>query len=93
MYLMKSYGGLTRGHHAHLTDTWNVLKSICSVNAQTSKQQVEMRKSRITRDEVDVAILFNWFLQHPPFCSVDLIMTLSRRSTAIWLEKLEGKLC
>lgn len=90
MCSMKNYGGLTRGRG--ITETvltrWTLgmiylqnicadVEEFCNVEAPTSEQHVEMRPTRISRDEADTQKLSNWFSKHPPFCNTDVIMSLS----------------
>ncbi|KAG5876962.1 hypothetical protein JTB14_027861 [Gonioctena quinquepunctata] len=88
---MKSNKGLTSGRC--ITETvlarWTLgmiylqnicadVEEFCNVEAPT-KQHVEMRPTRISRDEADTQKLSNWFSKQPPFRNTDVIMSLSSR--------------
>ncbi|CAG9814961.1 unnamed protein product [Phaedon cochleariae] len=95
MRAMKSYGGLTRGRG--VTDSvlsrWIVgmlcLQHICDqiemftdVRSATSEQHVDMRPSRVTRDNVDIEKLRSWFAEHPPFLEIEELVSLSTGAIA-----------
>lgn len=90
MKSMKSYGGLTRGRGmtdsvlsrwtlgmVYLHNICHEVDTYCEVTTATTEQHVDMRPSRITRDESDTEKLCSWFAQHPPFLTTDLIMSIS----------------
>lgn len=84
---MKSFGDLPRGRGiidsdlgrwilgmAFLQKICTDLESYCDVTSATSEQHVEMKPSRITRDDEDVEKLSRWLSDHPPFPETDMIM-------------------
>ncbi|KAF6198043.1 hypothetical protein GE061_007789 [Apolygus lucorum] len=90
MRAMKTYGGLTHGRG--ITDSvlsrWTVemlcLQQICEqvelyteVRSGTSEQHVDMRPSRVTRDNADVKKLKVWLSEHDPFQDNKELMSLS----------------
>lgn len=90
MKSMKSYGGLTRGRGmtesvlsrwtlgmVYLQNICNEVETYCNVNTATTEQHVDMRPSRVARDESDTEKLCRWFSQHPPFPTTDFIMSIS----------------
>ena len=90
MKSMKSYGGLTRGRGmtesvlsrwtlsmVYLQNICNEVETYCNVNTATTEQRVDMRASRVARDESDTEKLCRWFSQHPPFPTTDFIMSIS----------------
>lgn len=90
MKTMKSIGGLThgRGIKDSVLTMWtlgmiflqNVCEEIekyCDVSFTTSEQHIEMRNSRINRDNDDVKKLLDWFSQHPSFPEMKEIMSIS----------------
>lgn len=90
MKTMKSFGGLTRGRGitesvltrwtlgmVYLQNICTDVESYCDVTTATSEQHIDMRPSRLTRDEEDAQKLRNWFSHHPPFPKTDFIMSLS----------------
>lgn len=90
MRSMKSYGGLTRGRG--MTDSvltrWTLgmvylqnictdVESYCDITSATSEQHIDVRASRMTRDEQDVQKLRDFFDLHPPFPQIDSIISIS----------------
>lgn len=88
MRAIKSQGGLSRGRG--VTDDvllkWIICTPTCSRGIQslesftgsmssTTEQHVELRDSRITRDNVDKKKFVTWLQQHNPFISA--VVTLS----------------
>ncbi|KAG5872325.1 hypothetical protein JTB14_037573 [Gonioctena quinquepunctata] len=87
---MKSNGALTSGRC--ITETvltrWTLgmiclqnicadVEEFCNVEAPTSEQHVEVRPTRISRDEADTRKLSKWFSKHPLFRDTDVIMSSS----------------
>lgn len=90
MRAMKSYGGLTRGRGVSdsVLARWTLgmlcLQSICEeielfadVRSETSEQHVDMRPTRVVRDNMDIGKLHAWFNEHPPFIHIQAIVSLS----------------
>lgn len=90
MRSMKSYGGLTRGRGvsdsvlARCTLGMLCLQSICEqielfadARSETSEQHVDMRPTRVVRDNMDIGKLREWFTEHPPFLNIQAIVSLS----------------
>lgn len=89
MKSMKTSGGLTRGRgfSESTLATWimgmvslhNVCDSVekfCGVNFETSEQHVQLRSSRIKRDNKDTQVLKDWFDQHSPFPELKDLMCI-----------------
>ncbi|GBM16783.1 hypothetical protein AVEN_9374-1 [Araneus ventricosus] len=87
---MKSSGGLTRGRGItesvltrwtlgmiHLHNICEEVEKYCNITSVTSEQHVDMRPSRIARDNEDVEKLMQWFSQHIPFPINDVLMSIS----------------
>lgn len=88
--LMKICGGLThgRGYTDSVIALWilgmasmhNVcyeMEKFCGVLLEMSEQHVDMRLSRIARDNADVEKLISWFSQYTPFPNINEIMSIS----------------
>uniref|UniRef100_A0A1B6EQB8 Uncharacterized protein n=1 Tax=Cuerna arida TaxID=1464854 RepID=A0A1B6EQB8_9HEMI len=90
MKLMKSRGGVTHGRGVSesvlamwtlgMVATQNICEEVerfCNVSFTTSEQHVELRTSRINRDNRNVNKLVSWFQQHCPFPEKTYLMSLS----------------
>lgn len=90
MRSMKTIGGLTHGRgitDATLTkwvqglpsahDVCETLEKYCGVYMANSDQHVDERPSRISRDESDLKKLLEWFSSHPPFPTVNNIISIA----------------
>lgn len=90
MRTMKSSGGLTRGRGItqsvltrwtlgmiHLQSICHEVENYCGIISTTSDQHVDMRPSRVTRDNCDVEKLTQWLHQHYPFPENDLLISIS----------------
>ena len=90
MRTMKSIGGLTHGRG--ITDSvltkWTLgmvflhnvsdeIERFCGISLETTEQHVDMRSSRIIRDNQDVGKLMNWFAEYHPFPISDDTMSLN----------------
>ncbi|KAG5868319.1 hypothetical protein JTB14_000268 [Gonioctena quinquepunctata] len=53
------------------------VEEFCNVEAPSSEQHVEMRPTRISRDEADTQKLSNGFSKHIPYRNTGVIMSLS----------------
>lgn len=60
-----------------LNNVCDELEKFCNVVLATSEQHVEMRSSRINRDNDDVKKLMDWFCQHSPFPEIKEVMSIS----------------
>ncbi|KAG8184407.1 hypothetical protein JTE90_004579 [Oedothorax gibbosus] len=87
---MKSSGGLTRGRG--ITDSlptrWTMglaafqnvcaeVENYCSCLSATTDQHIDMRCSRIRRDDDDATKLTEWFSNHNPFPNSPHLMSIS----------------
>ncbi|GBN80136.1 hypothetical protein AVEN_133765-1 [Araneus ventricosus] len=90
MKTMESSGGLTRGRGItesvlmrwtlgmiHLHNVCEKVEKYCNITSVTSEQHVDMRPSRIARDNEDVEKLMQRFSQHIPFPIYDVLMSIS----------------
>ena len=90
MRTMKCLGGLThgRGVQESVLSKWTLgmvflhnicdeVEKFCNVDFSSSEQHVEMRSSRVNRDNDDVKKLMDWLCNHPPFPEVKDIMSIS----------------
>ncbi|GBN43086.1 hypothetical protein AVEN_56061-1 [Araneus ventricosus] len=91
MRTMKCLGGLThgRGIKESVFSEWTlgmvflhnicdeVVEKFCDVAFSSSEQHVEMRSSRVNRDNDNVKKLRDWLCKHPPFPGVKDIMSIS----------------
>lgn len=95
MRAMKSYGGLTRGRGISdsVLSRWIVgmicLQSIneqmeifCGVRSETSDQHVDMRPARVSKDNIDIKKLSDWFAEHSPFPETQELMSISSGAVA-----------
>lgn len=53
------------------------VENFCGVLSATTEQHVDMRSSRITRDNADVEKLDLWFVEHPPFHEGTELLSIS----------------
>ena len=78
MRAMKSYGGLTRGRGVSdsvlarwtlgmlcLQSIFEQIELFADVRSETSEQHVDMRPTRVVRDNMDIGKLHAWFTEHP----------------------------
>lgn len=90
MRSMKTYGGLTQGRGisdsvlarwttgmVFMVNICEELESFCRISCPTGEQHVDMRPSRIIRDNNDVEKLKTWFALHPPFPKTDSLLSIS----------------
>lgn len=90
MRTMKTSGGLTQGRGitdsvitlwilgmVYLHNVCDEVEKFCGISLETTEQHVDMRNSRIIRDNADLKKLLNWFSQHKPFPKMDEIMSIS----------------
>lgn len=90
MRTMKTSGGLTHGRG--ITDSvlsrWILgmpatcemctkVEEFCGLRSSYSEQHIELRPSRIVRDNEDTGRISQWFLSHPPFSDNKEIMSLA----------------
>ncbi|GBL91778.1 hypothetical protein AVEN_71413-1 [Araneus ventricosus] len=61
----------------HLHNICEEVEKYCNITSVTSEQHVDMRSSRIARDNEDVGKLMQWFSQHIPFPINDVLMSVS----------------
>ncbi|KMQ95977.1 hypothetical protein RF55_3772 [Lasius niger] len=87
---MKSSGGHTqsRGITDSVITLWTLgmvylhnmcdeMEKFCGISLETIEQHVDMRTSRVSRDNADLEKLVNWVSQHPPFPKIDELMSIS----------------
>lgn len=87
---MKSIGGLThgRGMSESVLMRWTLgmvaLQNICEevekftyTSSSTSEQHIDMRRTRMERDDRDVGKMQNWLSTHPPFPVLNAVMSIS----------------
>ncbi|XP_026482212.1 uncharacterized protein LOC113389378 [Ctenocephalides felis] len=90
MRTMKCLGGFTHGREVKesVLSKWilgmvflhNVCEEVekfCNVAFSSSEQHVEIRNSRIKRDNDDINKLTDWLYQHAPFPEVNELMSIS----------------
>src|SRR5436190_19326000 len=90
MRTMKSIGGLTHGRGisnsvltmwtlgmVYLHNVCDEIEKFCGISIETTEQHVDMRSTRIVRDNGDLKKLIDWFSQHPPFPKVDKLISIS----------------
>ena len=53
------------------------MESFCEISSKKSFQHVDARDARVSRDEADVKIIYEWFETHSPFSEVDAIMSIA----------------
>ena len=90
MRTMKTSGGLTHGRG--ITDsvlsrwilgmpasceTCSKVEEFCGLRSSYSEQHIELRSSRIMRDNKDTEKFRKWFLSHPPFSENKEIMSIA----------------
>lgn len=64
--------GLTLAHT--VVDT---IEEFCNLRLDNDYQHVELRDSRISRDETDPKLLSSWLQSHDPFPNVREIMSIA----------------
>lgn len=92
MRTMKSFDGLTQGRGitdsvitlwtlgmVYLHNVCDEVEKFCGISLETVEQHVDMRTSRVFRDNADLEKLVNWLSQHPPFPKIDKLMSISTR--------------
>ena len=90
MKSMKCCGGLTHGRGitdsvlsrwilgmVHLLDICEQVDKNTDITSATTKQHVDLRPTRTTRDNQDIEKLTLWLTAHPPFTERDVIMSIS----------------
>lgn len=90
MRSMKTSGGLTKGRGitdnvltrwtmsmVFLQNVFEQVENFCGVSSATTEQHINMRSSRVTRDNADVEKLDLWFAEHPPFPEGTELLSIS----------------
>ena len=58
------------------SDICQELENFCSTTFFTSEQHVELRETRIARNDSDVNKLYDWLINHNPFSKTQIITSL-----------------
>lgn len=60
-----------------LQDICEQVEVFTDIRSATSEQHVDMRPSRVTRDNADMNKLHSWFADHPPFLEINRVVSLN----------------
>lgn len=83
----------------YLMNVCSQLENFCNVACDSSEQHIDLRTTRISRDNSDTEALDSWFARHPPFvkekCIYSILLEWSgvRISIVLTLWKLDHECC